>query len=77
MPSTPPDNAESTTTNGRPWLRSLIAAALLGVVAFLTTCLFFVDETELRDARLALASATGQVLRNGLSLMGVSAPEKM
>jgi arginyl-tRNA synthetase len=38
---------------------------------------FIVDDTELRDARLALASAVGQVLRNGLKLMGVSAPEKM
>lgn len=38
---------------------------------------FIVDDAELRDARIALASATGQVLRNGLSLMGVSAPEKM
>jgi arginyl-tRNA synthetase len=38
---------------------------------------FIVDDDELRDARLALASAIGQVLRNGLGLMGVSAPEKM
>ena len=38
---------------------------------------FIVDDAELRDARLALASAVGQVLRNGLVLMGVSAPEKM
>jgi arginyl-tRNA synthetase len=36
---------------------------------------FIVDDVELRDARIALASAVGQVLRNGL--MGVSAPEKM
>ena len=38
---------------------------------------FIVDETELRDARLALAAAVGQVLRNGLGLIGVSAPERM
>ena len=38
---------------------------------------FIVDDAELRAARLALASAVGQVLRNGLKLMGVSAPEKM
>ncbi len=38
---------------------------------------FIVDDAELRDARIALASATGQVLRNGLSLMGVSAPQRM
>ena len=38
---------------------------------------FIVDDVELRDARLALASATSQVLRNGLELLGVSAPDKM
>jgi len=31
----------------------------------------------LRNARLALLLATRQVLRNGLALLGVSAPEKM
>jgi arginyl-tRNA synthetase len=30
-----------------------------------------------RDARLALVAAIAQVLRNGLQLLGVSAPEKM
>ncbi|MCP3688757.1 MAG: hypothetical protein GY784_10120, partial [Gammaproteobacteria bacterium] len=38
---------------------------------------FIVDDVELRDARLALASAVGQVLHNGLTMMGVSAPETM
>jgi arginyl-tRNA synthetase len=38
---------------------------------------FLVDDAELRDARIALAQATGQVLRNGLTLMGVSAPTRM
>ncbi len=36
-----------------------------------------VEDAATRDARLALASATAQVLRNGLDLVGVSAPEKM
>ncbi|HZF99096.1 MAG TPA: arginine--tRNA ligase [Pseudoxanthomonas sp.] len=36
-----------------------------------------VEDAATRDARLALASATAQVLRNGLNLVGVSAPEKM
>ena len=35
------------------------------------------DDAALRDARLALAVATRQVLANGLDLMGVSAPEAM
>jgi len=38
---------------------------------------FIVDDTGLRDARLVLASATRQVLANGLDLLGVSAPESM
>ncbi|MDH5353267.1 MAG: DALR anticodon-binding domain-containing protein, partial [Gammaproteobacteria bacterium] len=38
---------------------------------------FIVDDVELRDARMALATAVGQVMINGLTLMGVSAPEKM
>ena len=38
---------------------------------------FILDETDLRDARLNLISATQQILRNGLTLLGVSAPIKM
>ena len=38
---------------------------------------FIVDDADLRNARIALAEAVGQVLRNGLRLVGVSAPEKM
>jgi arginyl-tRNA synthetase len=36
-----------------------------------------VDEQPLRLARLALVAATAQVLRNGLALLGVDAPQKM
>jgi len=35
------------------------------------------DDEPLKLARLALATATRQVLRNGLALIGVSAPDKM
>jgi arginyl-tRNA synthetase len=38
---------------------------------------FLVDEARVRDARLALVAGTGCVLRNGLTLLGVSAPQKM
>ncbi|RZL08197.1 MAG: arginine--tRNA ligase [Rubrivivax sp.] len=38
---------------------------------------FLVDDVELSRARVALLTATAQVLRNGLTLLGVSAPEKM
>ena len=36
-----------------------------------------VDDSRLCDARVALCAAVRQVLANGLSLLGVSAPEKM
>jgi arginyl-tRNA synthetase len=38
---------------------------------------FLVDDKDLRDARLTLSRAARQVLRNGLALLGVSAPESM
>lgn len=38
---------------------------------------FLVDDKNLRDARLTLIAATRQVIRNGLHLLGVSAPESM
>ncbi len=55
------------------YLREL-AAAFHG---FYNTQPMLVDDAALRNARLALAVATQQVLRNGLDLLGVSAPEKM
>jgi arginyl-tRNA synthetase len=38
---------------------------------------FLINDVALRNARLQLILATRQVLRNGLGLVGVSAPEKM
>ena len=38
---------------------------------------FIVDEDNLRNARLALISATRQVISNGLGVLGVSAPDSM
>lgn len=36
-----------------------------------------VEDQQIRNARLTLYSCTGQVIRNGLTLLGVSAPESM
>jgi arginyl-tRNA synthetase len=55
------------------WLREL-AAAFHG---WYNTSQFIVDDADLRDARLALATAVRQALANGLDLLGVSAPESM
>ena len=38
---------------------------------------FLVDDEKLKRARLALALATGQVLKNGLAVLGISAPSQM
>ena len=38
---------------------------------------FLVDDLATRDARIGLARATQTVIRNGLGLLGVSAPESM
>jgi arginyl-tRNA synthetase len=38
---------------------------------------FIVEDTALRNARVTLARATQQVIRNGLGILGVSAPDSM
>ena len=35
------------------------------------------DDDEVRNARFCLAKATQQTLKNGLAILGVSAPEEM
>jgi arginyl-tRNA synthetase len=55
------------------YLREL-AAAFHG---FYNTQQLLVEDAALRNARIALAVATQHVLRNGLDLLGVSAPDKM
>lgn len=45
--------------------------------AFYNAQPILVPDEELRNARLGLCAATRQVLANGLTLMGVSAPEEM
>jgi arginyl-tRNA synthetase len=51
-----------------------LAADLHGLYV---ACQFLVDDEALKLTRLALIAATRQVLRNGLALLGVSAPDKM
>lgn len=38
---------------------------------------FLIEDEQVKNARLSLISATQQVLKNGLDLLGVSAPNKM
>lgn len=55
------------------WLRELANA----LHTFYDKHKVLIDETELRHARLALLTATRQVLKNGLGLLGLDAPESM
>lgn len=55
------------------YLRELAAA----LHAWYNAEQFLVEDAALRNARLALAVGTRQVLRNGLGILGVSAPESM
>ncbi len=55
------------------YLRELAA----GFHSYYNATRILVEEEDIKLARLALAGAVRQVLRNGLALLGVSAPEKM
>jgi arginyl-tRNA synthetase len=55
------------------YLRDLAAA----LHAWYAAERFLADDAALARARMALLAATRQVLRNGLALLGVSAPESM
>ncbi|WP_133500228.1 arginine--tRNA ligase [Cognatilysobacter terrigena] len=73
--------AEVVETAGRDLEPHQIAAYLLELAqafqSYYNEHQFLVDDADVRDARLALASATRQVISNGLALLGVSAPEVM
>jgi len=73
-----PEMVEAATEHLEPhliagWLRELANA----FHTYYNAHQFLVEDTDLRNARLALAVATRQVLRNGLDLLGLSAPESM
>jgi arginyl-tRNA synthetase len=48
-----------------------------GFHSYYNSTRFLVDDTRVREARLALSAAIRVVLRDGLAMLGVSAPEKM
>ncbi|RUA06987.1 MAG: arginine--tRNA ligase [Gammaproteobacteria bacterium] len=45
--------------------------------SYYNNCEFLIEDKTLQASRLELAKATKQVIKNGLQLLGVSAPEKM
>jgi arginyl-tRNA synthetase len=73
-----PERVESAATRREPHLVANYLRELANYFhSWYNAHQFIVDDAGLRAARIALAEAVGQVLRNGLDLMGVSAPEKM
>ena len=73
-----PEMVEAAAVNLEPhilaaWLRELANA----FHTYYNSHQFLVDDAALRNARLVLVVATRQVLKNGLGLLGLSAPESM
>jgi arginyl-tRNA synthetase len=73
-----PEIVETAAANLEPHLVAQYLRELANALhAYYHAHAFIVDDANLRDARLTLIVATRQVLRNGLDLLGVSAPEQM
>jgi arginyl-tRNA synthetase len=73
-----PDAVENAARDFAPhlvayYLRELAA----GFHSYYNATRLLVDDESVKRARLALAAAVRQVLRNGLALLGVSAPDRM
>lgn len=58
-------------------LATYLREVAVAFTRFYGHCRIIGEEAELAGARLKLALATGQVLRNGLTILGISAPERM
>jgi arginyl-tRNA synthetase len=73
-----PDAVESAARDFAPHVIAFFLKELAGDFhSYYNAARILVEEEGVAFARLALATAVGQVLRNGLGLLGVSAPERM
>ena len=73
-----PEIVEAAANNREPHLLAQYLRELAGAFhVWYNAEQFLVDDEALRNARVALAYATRQVLANGLGMLGVSAPESM
>ncbi|MBN8736608.1 MAG: arginine--tRNA ligase [Xanthomonadales bacterium] len=73
-----PETVETAAENHEPHLLAQYLRDLAGAFhVWYNAEQFLVDDEDLRNARVALAYATRQVLANGLGMLGVSAPESM
>ncbi|RDS79749.1 arginine--tRNA ligase [Dyella monticola] len=73
-----PEVVETAANNLEPHLIAQYLRELAGALhSYYHEHKWIVDDAALRHARITLALATRQVIRNGLDLLGLSAPEKM
>ncbi len=73
-----PDIIHKSACNAEPHLLAHYLRELANLLhAYYNAHHFIIEDKNLRNARLNLILATRQVLSNGLTLLGVSAPEKM
>ena len=73
-----PEVVEAAAENREPHLLAQYLRELAGAFhVWYNAEQFLVDDEGLRNARVALAYATRQVLANGLAMLGVSAPQTM
>ena len=76
--STYPETVENATTELAPHIIANYLKELASDLhSYYNEYKFLIDDEAVKLARLSLISATQQVLKNGLNLLGVSAPEKM
>lgn len=73
-----PDMIVSAALNYEPFLLTNYLRDLAGDFhSYYNSHQFLVEDADLRDARLALITATRQTLLNGFNLLGISSPESM
>jgi len=73
-----PEVVEAAAGNLEPHLIAQYLRDLAGAVhSYYHEHKWIVDDAQLRNARITLAVTARQVIRNGLDLLGLSAPEKM
>jgi arginyl-tRNA synthetase len=73
-----PDNIDSAARDLAPHQIAFYLKDLAGVFhSYYNSTRLLIEDNDVKLARLALATAVRQVLRNGLALLGVGAPQKM
>lgn len=73
-----PENISKAAELGEPHrLANYLREVAVAFTQFYGSCRIIGEAENVAGARMALASATAQVLKNGLSVLGISAPDRM